>query len=265
MRALLGSIVVLLYLGSQTFAQEPPKKDLPKPLSDDVVKAWTKAGAKYSWIKFEINNLPYEEVPEAGSIRTFTIESWKAGVIGKLPPPENHFGIAFMLTDITDEGLKELANLNNLTTLFLWEDRVTDAGLKELAPLKNLNSLFLLCKNVTDAELKALAPLKNLTTLSLYFTNVTDAGLKELAPLKNLTALSLRHTKVSDAGLKELTNLKKLTIIDLSGTPITDAGLKELANLKGLTSLRLRKTKVTDTGVAELQKALPKCKIEREP
>ena len=57
---------------------------------------------------------------------------------------------------------------------------MTDAGLKELAPLKNLTTLYLSLTQVTDAGLKELAPLKNLTTLDLTGTKVTDAGLKEL-------------------------------------------------------------------------------------
>ena len=49
----------------------------------------------------------------------------------------------------------------------------------------------------------------------------------------------------------------------LAYTMVTDVGLKELVALKNLTYLALRGTKVTDTGKDELQKALPKCKIEK--
>ena len=116
---------------------------------------------------------------------------------------------------------------------------------------------------MTDAALKELASLKNLTTLYLHGTKVTDAGLKELVPLKNLTALYLDDTKVTDKGLKELMPLKNLTTLHLQDTKVTDAGLKELTPLKNLTALYLDNTKVTDAGVKELQKALPKCKIEK--
>ena len=44
---------------------------------------------------------------------------------------------------MTDAGLKELAALKNLTTLYLSGSDVTDAGLKELAALKNLTTLDL--------------------------------------------------------------------------------------------------------------------------
>src|SRR6476659_4556198 len=53
-------------------------------------------------------------------------------------------------TDVTDEGLKELAPLKNLSILSLGGTGVTDAGLKELAPHKNLTELNLMDTEVTD-------------------------------------------------------------------------------------------------------------------
>ena len=44
---------------------------------------------------------------------------------------------------------------------------------------------------------------------------------------------------------------------------MTDAGLEHLKGLTKLQSLDLRNTQVTDAGVKGLQKALPKCKIDR--
>jgi hypothetical protein len=64
-------------------------------------------------------------------------------------------------------------------------------------------------------------------------------------------------------GLKELVTLKNLDTLALNATVVTDAGLKELAAIKSLTELSLRETKATVEGVKELQKALPKCKIEK--
>src|SRR2546421_372222 len=86
----------------------------------------------------------------------------------------------------------------------LHEIGVTDAGLKELADLKQLTCLYLPGTPVTDAGLKELADLKQLTTLGLASTQVTDAGLKELADLKQLTALNLEGTKVTADGMADL-------------------------------------------------------------
>src|SRR5687768_11468193 len=55
----------------------------------------------------------------------------------------------------------------------LFDTQVTDAGLKELADLKQLTSLYLgQCSLVTDAGLKELKDLKQLTSLNLFATNV---------------------------------------------------------------------------------------------
>jgi internalin A len=186
-------------------------------------------------------------------------------------------------TKMTDAGLKELAPLKNLTTLNLTSTQVSDAGLKALAPLKNLTTLVLTGTEVTDAGLKNLAPLKNLTLVQTD-TKVTDrtlAVLREInllhalplataadgkrrpAKPEDVTTLNLTGTEVTDAGLKELALLKNLTTLELGGPTVTDTGLKELAALKNLTTLKLVFTEVTDTGVKELQKALPKCKIDK--
>jgi internalin A len=132
-------------------------------------------------------------------------------------------------TRVTDAQLKELAALEDLTTLDLSDTRVTGAGIKELAALKNLTTLRLRGpgKYISDpqsgrkpllngAGVKELAALKNLTTLDIAWTNVTDAGLKELAALNNLTALNLTRSDVTDAALKGLATLKNLRTLDLT-------------------------------------------------
>jgi hypothetical protein len=238
MRALVLAVVLVLVTGQMSFAHQPDKKAPPKPLPDDIVKAWKDAGADVGWSMLTTYGaLRFVEKPEVGAIPAFRLGPWRAGMVAKLPVPEAPFGLDLYNTEVTDDGLKELSNLRNLTTLNLSRTNVTDAGLKELANLKNL------------------------TTLYLHETKVTNVGMKELAKLKNLTVLNLGDTKVTDAGVKELANLKSLTTLDLSHTEVTDAGLKELANLKNLTTLNLSFTKVTKDGVAALQKALPKCLI----
>lgn len=57
---------------------------------------------------------------------------------------------------MTDSGLKEIANLKNLTSLFLGDTKVTDVGLKEIANPKNLTSLDLDGTMVTDVGLNEL-------------------------------------------------------------------------------------------------------------
>lgn len=118
-------------------------------------------------------------------------------------------------------------------------------------------------KPVTDAELKELAGLSQLTSLNLSYTQVSDAGIKELVPLKSLTTLSLRGTKVTGIGFRALAPLKSLTSIDLRATHVSDPGLREIGAIKSLTSLDLIAIMGTVEGVNSLQRALPRCKIEK--
>ena len=106
----------------------------------------------------------------------------------------------------------------------------------------------------------------DVTAFSLFNTKVTDASMKELAVFKNLETLNLALTRITGTGLKDLAGLEKLRTLELSTA--TDGGLKAIATLKNLTSLKIAtipsyRAKVSDAGIAELQKALPKCKIER--
>ena len=141
--------------------------------------------------------------------------------------------------------------------------QVSDADLVHLAELKNLTDLWLDDTHVTDAGLVHLDGLRTLRFLSLDNTQVTDAGMVHLAELKNLEFLLLDFAQVTDAGLVHLAELKNLTLLSLRDTQVTDAGLVHLAGLKNLKKLSLFSTQVTDAGVAELQKALPGCNIVR--
>ena len=107
-------------------------------------------------------------------------------------------------TKITDEGLKDVAKLQQLEWLILINTKITDAGLKDVAKLRKLEELRLDGTKITDEGLKDVAKLENLKGLSLNSTQVTDVGLKDVAKLQNLIAFSLFRTKITKAGVAEL-------------------------------------------------------------
>jgi hypothetical protein len=158
----------------------------------------------------------------------------------ELPKVHVPFGLDFS-SRLSDDDAKNVARLNKLALL-------------------NLNNSF-----ITDVGLKELTALKELTSLGLWNSKVTDAGLKEMAAFKELTSLDLGATGITDEGMKEIAQLKGLRHLSLIQTKVTDAGLADLAELKNLTTLWLQGPKITEEGVAKLQKALPKCKIDRKP
>lgn len=127
MRALL----LVLVTGSFAFAEDG--KDLPKPLPENIVKAWKEAGATVGWMKTESNGVPaFVEKPEPGAVPAFRFAKWKDGVAAKLPAPGVPFGIDLAKTEVGDDGLKELAGFTTLTSLTLCETKVTDAAVEKL-------------------------------------------------------------------------------------------------------------------------------------
>lgn len=83
-------------------------------------------------------------------------------------------------TDISDEGLRRIAQMQRLEQLRLDSHRITDQGLAELAALKQLRFLHLLHAPIGDAGLAHLHALKQLESLYLDGTKVTDDGLARL-------------------------------------------------------------------------------------
>ncbi len=166
---------------------------------------------------------------------------------------------------ITDKGIVELKELKNLEFLELGETRISGRGLSALQALPKLTNLYLYDgEEISDAAVKELGELNNLKCLHLNETSITDVGLREIGRMTALVELNINGNQITDAGLKELQNLKNLRILDIRNIEeITDAGLKELAELKTLEQLSVSGCEVTDEGCDELQKQLPNVDIER--
>jgi hypothetical protein len=145
---------------------------------------------------------------------------------------------------VTDADLKELTGLANLQMLFLTSAYdVTDAGMKEVARVTSLTTLFAPSK-LTDAGLATLAPLTKLKMLYAagnaleLDTGLTDKGTSELVHFKDLTFLDLRRQRITSASLANIKELKKLNYLNLFATQVSahdllraELVLPELRNL----------------------------------
>ena len=101
--------------------------------------------------------------------------------------------INFSHSDVTDQGLARLCELDGLEQLRLSSPRITDAGLEPLAALKHLRFLHLIDMPITDAGLDHLHALNGLESLYLDGTQVTDEGLARL-----IKALPGVHLHIDD-------------------------------------------------------------------
>jgi hypothetical protein len=112
----------------------------PEPLAQEVVAAWTKAGAEVGWMGLDMfGQIVFRPGAKglAGDVPAFRFGTWPEGTPLMLPaPPE--FGLALDYVRLIDTGLRDLAALKGLQALDLTITSVTDAGLKELAALRGM-------------------------------------------------------------------------------------------------------------------------------
>lgn len=199
------------------------------------------------------------------------------------PVTEMHFG----LVQLTRDDFKALKPLVTLRTLHLDNIAVPDEFLSELAPLKDVTTIEL--QFVSDATLvnlrkakllhalwiakaekgKRPTSLEEVTSFNLSYEGaIGDVGAKELLAFKNLTTLSIggsvSDARITPVGLKQLLQLKKLTVLKIGPVILDDKLVRSLGAFQKLTVLELNVDEQTPQYSA-LRKALPNCKLQREP
>lgn len=173
--------------------------------------------------------------------------------------------------DLTDEGIKHLANCSSLEKITAHFD-LSKEGIRHLTRLKNLTS-FDFTGNITDDELDLVAQLTACKDLRLQNCKITDAGIAKLTPLTELEAFSLHGTKATTdcletisrfpklkrlrLGLEQnadapfywptdswdlIADLKELEMLTIDGLLLHDRHWPALAKLKKLNRLEIRQT-----------------------
>src|SRR5205823_2646582 len=119
-------VTAVVALGGAAGSGQPPgQKAPPRPLPEDIVAAWKKAGAQVGWMRIEKRSVTLTssgaKEGKAGDVPVFYFGffSWKDGLLAGLPGPERPFGLSLAGTTISDAGLKELAGLKQLQMLSL--------------------------------------------------------------------------------------------------------------------------------------------------
>jgi len=156
-------------------------------------------------------------------------------------------------TGIGDAGLAHLATLTKLRVLKIDKTKVSGQGLKHLAPLTHLTELYMAKTALTDEGLVYLEPFKELRTLRISANAVgTSGGMSHVGKLLKLRSLDVSSTQIGVGGLEMLTPLVQLEKLNLYDTPVTDKGMSYLSHLKKLRWVNLDKTKITDEGLMDL-------------
>ena len=176
---------------------------------------------------------------------------------------------------LTDETLAHFAGLAALEELGTDGIQVTDAGLKHLANLPNLRSasFFHIAfpdKGFTGAGFAAFKSLPKLERLTVAGTPFNDRGMAAVAELTQLKEFRTWHTYQTQAGNEHLLKLTGLRSLMLGQRlrqwngkqnpwSIGDSTLATLAKLKSLESLSLDEVRLTHAALVQL-KALPNLK-----
>ncbi|MBI3821152.1 MAG: hypothetical protein HY289_00560 [Planctomycetes bacterium] len=161
---------------------------------------------------------------------------------------------------ITDQGIKVVRSLQQLTSLVLDEMQIGDDCATFLQGLVGLRTLYLGKATLkdqdvarrgyfTDAGLRKLRKLNKLCAVSLDYNEITGAGFNTFEELGSIEYLGLTYTPFNDTGMKNLARMHKMTKVGLSYTQVTSKGLASLKGLKKLEELYLDGTKVADDGL----------------
>jgi WD40 repeat protein len=111
---------------------------------------------------------------------------------------------------VSDRGLEAIVQrLPQLKILGLSQTEITDEGLRHLSQLEDLYQISLYKTKVTDAGLQHLGTLDRLAYLTLTDTEVSDEGLRHLTGLERLRYVWAKSTKVTEQGAAMLREARK--------------------------------------------------------
>jgi len=155
-------------------------------------------------------------------------------------------------TAVTDDELKLLVHLKHIKwlNLNLGATNITNEGVKHIAQLPRLRILQLSGTNVDDAGLRHLRESTKLSILNLRKTNVTGTGLRE--EWTELKQLDLSLCPVSREGIQQAANYPHLVQLSLIQTEIDDSMIDVLAQLR-VKTLEIHRTNITREGFEQLK------------
>lgn len=161
--------------------------------------------------------------------------------------------LSVQYTHVGNRGLQSIGRLQSLKELEINNTDVTDDGLLQLATLTLLETLHLCGSRETSPD-----------TLLPSRATITDKGLLHLAKLTRLRRLSLDSTAGAEITVKGLIELRHMPLesLRLRGPGIDDAAVEVFIGFNDLKALGLTNTSLSKAGLARLKLALPGCRID---
>ena len=143
------------------------------------------------------DEIPNETVPPAAAQDLAAIRA-KGAMVEAVAANVNYLRISCPNGQHIDDSFSTLLRplKQQLISLKLSGTAITDEGLKQIGQLQSLIRLDLDGTRITDQGLPALQKLSKLKFLNLAVTNITGAGLETLKPLDSLKRVYLYKSKV---------------------------------------------------------------------
>jgi hypothetical protein len=175
----------------------------------------------------------------------------------------NHIDIGFLAKRMSDNSIRTLACLSNLTSLdVINAKQLTDRGFQHLMFLRRLESLTLREPDMTARGLNGIYRFQALRHLALHGDAFFDTSMEYIVQLGELTYLDLTWDKVTDAGVQKISMLQHLQYLNLSHTAMTDKCLDVLIDLPALSWLRTWGVAISDEGRCRFEQARRDCEVE---
>ncbi len=149
------------------------------------------------------------------------------------------------LDGLTDRDLISLRAFPNLEELYLTHCLISNEGMRHVAELQDLRVLWINQSHVGHGGLAPLAKLKNIEGI---VANVDDS-------------YHGQQTSLDDDDMAALGNMSSLRYLNLQGNPISDAGLVHLRKLTNLKELDLWRCGTSEKAENAIRAALPTCSV----
>lgn len=155
-------------------------------------------------------------------------------------------------TNITDEGLKILAQMPALKVLILNNiSRISNEGAESIRTMPQLDHVCLRGTRITDGGVAKLAQSRIKGIDIGKVKGITNRSLDYLASAPSLRILRIDENNLKGSDLKKLLRFKNLRHLGVSGLGLTDSDLDPIAEL-GLFNLDLSNNDISDQGLEKV-------------
>ncbi|WP_146585234.1 leucine-rich repeat domain-containing protein [Posidoniimonas polymericola] len=187
-------------------------------------------------------------------------------VLASVAHCQNLREIDLRLTDLTDDGVRRLAQLTKLEKLDFSNTSVSGEGFADAQYALALRDLNLEKCPITDRGLKQIGQFVNLEQFYAggNCKKVTDSGINYLTQLERLKTVSICGASITARSTASLERLNHLKTLWIENTPLGDEVVPNLSRLVSLERLWAKGTKISNDGFKRLQQVLPRCELIRD-